>query len=250
MDKQYEEKYHELEEKHWWFMARRHVVLQLVKQLGVSKEAKILDIGASGGALAWHLKEQGYLDLYLVDNSPHAINKCHSRGMVNAFLMDGEAPDFAAGSFDLLIASDCLEHLEHDERALSNWSELLKDGGVAIIFVPAYRFLWSEHDVINQHFKRYDKTTLLKKLHAAGFAVLRAGYWNFLLFFPTVLYRLCSRFFTRGKAQANQLFFTPSWINRVIVSWMKVENKAMRWITYPFGVSTFAIVKKDSSKKA
>jgi predicted SAM-dependent methyltransferase len=62
--------------------------------------------------------------------------------------------------FDVIIASDCLEHLKEDEKALKNWYELLNKNGVAFIFVPAFMSLWSYHDEYNMHYRRYTNSEL------------------------------------------------------------------------------------------
>ena len=175
MDKAYEEKYHQIEEWNWWFIARRKAILSLLKN--TDKKSKILDIGCAGGPLLNDLKNQGFENASGADFSAEAVAKCKQRGL-QAYQMDAHNLQFEPNNFDLLIASDSLEHLEFDEKALKNWYNILKPGGRILVFVPAYMFLWSEHDTVNHHFRRYTKTELTKKMQQAGFTVKRSCYWN------------------------------------------------------------------------
>jgi SAM-dependent methyltransferase len=240
LDKAYEEKYHDIEEWNWWFVARRRAVLSLLKNTG--KKSKILDIGCAGGPLLNDLKQQGFENAAGADFSEEAVAKCERRGL-KAYQMDAHNLEFAPNSFDLLIASDSLEHLEFDEKALANWYSILKPGGRIIVFVPAYKFLWSEQDVVNFHFRRYTRANLVAKMQKAGFNVTRKGYWNFSVFFPTAVFRLLQNLKNKispSKEAKDQLSgFNPA-LNKMLIGWMSVENKVFKAMPFPCGVSVFA----------
>jgi SAM-dependent methyltransferase len=240
LDKAYEEKYHDIEEWNWWFVARRRAVLSLLKNTG--KKSKILDIGCAGGPLLNDLKQQGFENVAGADFSAEAVAKCEGRGL-KAYQMDAHNLEFAPNSFDLLIASDSLEHLEFDEKALTNWYSILKPGGRIIVFVPAYKFLWSEQDVVNFHFRRYTRTNLVAKMQKAGFNVTRKGYWNFSVFFPTAVFRLLQNLKNKispSKEAKDQLSgFNPA-LNKMLIGWMSAENKVFKAMPFPCGVSVFA----------
>lgn len=248
MDKDYEIKYHEQEAQNWWFVARRDFILRQLKEHKISLDAKILDIGSSGGILSLELIKNGYQNTYSLDYSPDAIALCKQRGLKNVFVMDGHYPDFPDNEFDVIIASDCLEHLEKDELALNNWYKILKPAGLAFVYVPAYMWLWSKHDDINFHFRRYTEKELISKLQKAGFTNLKSGYWNFMIFFPTSIVRLLQKLGNKNKAKKgandDQLVLLPKPINQLLIKWVIFENKVASKIKYPFGVSTFSIAKK------
>ena len=187
MDKEYEIKYHSEEENNWWFVARRNAILKLLGK--VDKSAKILDIGCAGGPLLLDLKAAGFKNAYGLDFSENAVSKCKERGLENVFVMDGHDPKFDTESFDIIISSDSLEHLENDMKALKNWHTILKPNGTLFIFVPAFMYLWSEHDEINHHYRRYTSDNLKKKVESVGFKVEKESYWNFCMFFPTAIYK-------------------------------------------------------------
>ena len=247
MDKAYEEKYHSIEHSNWWFLSRRNAIRSLLKDYDHS--LKILDIGCAGGPLLIDLQHDGFTNLYGLDFSEEAIKTCKERGLSNVFVMDGHYPDFEENSFDIIISSDSLEHLEKDEVALANWHKILKPNGELFVFVPAYLFLWSGHDVINHHYRRYSKHLLKSRIMNAGFKIERSHFWNFAIFFPTAVFRLFQRAFFASKinkAPKDQLDSFNPLVNKLLIGWMKLENKLFKSIGLPVGVSTFVKAKKIS----
>ncbi|MBK9336403.1 MAG: methyltransferase domain-containing protein [Lewinellaceae bacterium] len=248
MDKQYEKQYHELEKVHWWFVSRRRKVLSLLK---ATPDKTYLDIGCSSGYLLQELIEKGAdpANVYGVDISPEGIQECLNKGLKNTFVMDATHIDLRQNHFDYIIASDCLEHIEEDRTALQNWYSLLKPGGAIIVFVPAFLFLWSPHDVVNHHFRRYTNAELREKLRAAGFDVQRTGYWNFVLFFPIALFRFLRNGLRKlgfGEKEATaDLKPTPAPVNGLLKTLLGIENGLMEVVRFPFGVSTFCIARKQ-----
>ena len=188
MQKNYEDYMHYVDDNHWWLKSRRHTILQLLKNK--NKNANILDIGSSQGLLLKELLKMGYdpSNLYAIDISESAIQKCNKLG-INASIMDANDLQFPPESFDIIISSDSLEHLKDDIRSLKSWHNVLKKDGELIVFVPAFRFLWSVHDEILHHYRRYSLSELKNKLKSCGFKILRSGYWNNSLFMPILCYR-------------------------------------------------------------
>ncbi|MCF8379286.1 MAG: class I SAM-dependent methyltransferase [Bacteroidales bacterium] len=249
MDCEYEQIYHSVELEHWWFVARRETIYSFLKKY--SKKSMVLDIGCSSGLLLSGIRDEGFFleNLYGIDISEKAIRNCKVNGIQNAFVMDAEKIEFRDKKFDIIIASDCLEHLQNDRNALENWYSLLNDDGIAIIFVPAFSFLWSHHDVVNKHVKRYTRSELTKLINNANFAIVKSGYWNFLFFFPafmirklnTILLKISSK---KENDKTGDLFLPPKNVNKVLIKLLKLETRLIAKIRFPFGVSTFAIGKK------
>lgn len=240
MEKGYEEKYHQIEEYNWWFVARRRSILGLLGR--TDKRAKILDIGCAGGPLLNDLKKLGFENVSGIDFSAEAVEKCKQRGL-SAFQMDAHNLQFEPNSFDVLVASDSLEHLEFDTKALQNWYNVLKPGGKIFVFVPAYMFLWSEHDAVNLHYRRYTKSELVKKMQDAGFKIKRKGYWNFAIFFPTAVFRVLQRIKNKispSKEAKDQLSGFDGLTNKILLGWMGAENAVFKNAAFPCGVSVFA----------
>jgi SAM-dependent methyltransferase len=248
MDKAYEARYHLSEESNWWFVARRDFILRWMYETGIRPESRILDIGSGGGALALFLHSAGFPSVTCIDFSENAIAVCKSRGIQDASVHDAQRFSFEE-PFDLLIASDCLEHLENDELALQTWFKNLKPGGHALILVPAHKALWSQHDVINHHFRRYSLTELKTKVQQAGFQVSRTAYWNALLFLPL---RLMSLFRRKPDKEAvipenaPAIFALPGWFNKLLITWLKLENKWIVKRNAPCGVSAWVSAEKPA----
>lgn len=241
MEKEFEKKYHQTEKKHFWFKARRKYILQLLKNQ--PKHAKILDIGCSSGLLLKELIDSGFdsNNLFGIDISSQAIKNCKENGITNAFVMDAQSTELNT-TFDVIIASDCLEHIKNDEKALENWHHNLKPNGLLLVFVPAYKILWSTHDDVNMHFRRYTKNELKRKLEKNCFKINKSSYWNFFLFFPVLLIRL---FFKLNPAKNGDLNQIPRF-NSFFYHLVNFENKLLNYFNFPFGVSAFCIAKKKS----
>ena len=226
MKKEYEEKYHQLEETHWWFQGRRHLVRALVRRCvdGVASDAEI-DISVDG------------------------IELCQQRGLTDTHVMDAQKLSFGDERFDVITASDVLEHLADARQAVREWRRVLKPGGVLIVFVPAFQFHWSEHDQINKHFKRYRGSELRQLLAENGFVLARSSYWNFLLFWPVAIVRLIRRLRPKREAFGGDIRPAPALLNRALTWLLRFENSLLlRGLNYPVGVSVLAMGRKPAAR--
>ena len=252
MDLTYEAKYHQLEEEHWWFASRRDAVYDLIKQLKLSNSAAILEIGCSGGPLMQRLRAAGYTDLTGIDVSVPAIELAQARNVPNVSVMDGAALAFGDARFDLVIASDVLEHIEDEGRALWEWTRVLRPGGQLLVFVPAHAYLWSEHDVVNHHFRRYSRPGLMAALERAGLRVERSSFWNAAMYFPTAALRLGRRLVSgpvspvQKPGATGDLHHFAGPTNTLLLLWVKLENRLLRRLNLPLGVSVFALAQKPA----
>jgi len=245
MEKDFEKKYHDVETDHWWFKSRRKYLLDLLRN--APKDSKILDIGCSSGIFLKDLEKLGFSveNLYGVDISDKAIANCKANGIPNAFVMDAQNITLAQ-TFDIIIASDCLEHLQDDEQALKNWKSLLKVGGMMYVFVPAFMSLWSYHDVVNMHYRRYTNAELKSKIAAENLQILKSSYWNFFLFLPVYGFRKVSSVFQKNKTGESDISIGNSFVNKALLQLIVFENKLLKAFNFPFGVSTFCIARKSA----
>ena len=242
MEATYERKYHQLEKQHWWFVGRRAIIAQLLKK--VPKGAQLLEIGCSSGIFLQLLKQKGYNHVTGIDISKQAIANCKRQRLQSVSVMDGAQTKFKTSQFDVIIASDVLEHIKQDTKALKEWKRILKPNGLLIVFVPAFPLLWSQHDVHNQHCRRYTKTTLRQLLSQAGFSSsLRISYWNTLLFLPTIAIRLLQRLLHKKGKKKDNLHETPAFLNGLFLLLLRFEHMLLRFINLPVGVSVFAVVR-------
>lgn len=246
MEIDYERTYHRFESDHWWFVARRQIVRDLVVQQTQGRDGQILELGCSGGQLMQELRGLGYTRITGIDISADAVSLCRNAGL-DARLMDAQTLAFDDESFDVLTASDVLEHLQDERRALQEWRRVLKPGGLLIIFVPAFMFLWTEHDEANKHYRRYTARQLVGSLQANGFRVERSSYWNVTLFPPVAAIRLGRRLMPKPARSSGQgdLHPAPKAVNVLLVRLLKFENSLLRMgMNSPFGISTFAVARK------
>ena len=240
MLKEYEIKYHKLEKEQFWFKAIRKLILQLI---GDNKEQLvILDIGCSGGVLLDELRENGFNDIYGIDLSEDGINICQYNRHKNTYVMDAAKTEFKDNMFDLIIASNVLEHIENDEDALKEWNRILKKDGLLIVIVPAFKFLWSEHDIVNAHFRRYRKNELETKIRK-NFELIKISYWNFILFFPVFAVRMVQLLIKPKPTLTGDLIDFNPILNKCLYSILWTENKLLKFIVLPVGISLFTVVK-------
>jgi SAM-dependent methyltransferase len=246
MDEAYELKYHVQEEKHWWFESRRNIIINLLKK--TDRNSTILEIGCSGGQLIQALNRRGFKNVQGIDISQQAIDLCRQKDIHDVFVMDGSKPAFGDGQFDIVIASDVLEHIEDEQKALKEWNRILKPAGKLIVFVPAFKILWSKHDEANHHYRRYSKLDLIRVLEKAQFEIDRSSYWNFILFFPTSLVRLVQRIVSKyGQKSGDQLVELNRVANKVLVYLVKTENILLKVLNFPVGISVFATASKKTA---
>ncbi len=249
MKKEYEAQYQSVEENHWWILGRRQLVRKLVLQSNTNRTCRILEIGCSGGPLIQQLHTDGYACVTGIDISAEAIALSQQRGLKDAQVMDAQQLSFPDESFDVITASDVLEHIEHAPRALSEWHRALRPGGTLIVFVPAFMFLWTEHDDANRHFRRYRKTELNRLLAHSGFVVTRSSYWNFFLFFPIALIRLLKKLLpVSSTVEHGDMNEPPKFLNRFLFALLRWENRLFcLGVNWPWGVSVMAIARKKDA---
>jgi len=245
MEENYEKQYHDVEGNHWWFKSRRNFLLDLLSN--APKNSKILDIGCSSGMFINDLMKAGFQkeNLFGIDISENAIANCKKNGIQNSYVMDAQNITLEE-KFDILIASDSLEHLEDDAKALQNWKSLLKPNGKMYIFVPAFMSLWSHHDEVNMHYRRYTNEELQQKLKAQNLTLEKTGYWNCFLFPPVYLFRKINNLIGKNKSEEGDIKEVSPIVNSLLVSLVSFENKLLKYVRLPAGVSTFCIAKKKT----
>jgi ubiquinone/menaquinone biosynthesis C-methylase UbiE len=237
------ERYLAVEETQWWCKARREAVADLVRRTTPARTARMLEIGCSGGVLLRDLGAAGYRDLHGIDISEAAIAAARRRGFTRVSQMDATRLTFDDGSFDLVIASDVLEHIEDDISALKEWRRVLSSRGKLIVFVPAFQALWSSHDKANDHVRRYSGSQLRHALEEAGFNIERLSCWNMTLAVPGLLLSLLERILPGSPRDSDTggLVQPVEPVNAALHQIIAVENKTLRYVNLPFGASVFAI---------
>jgi len=245
MDKAYFKDYYHLERNHWWFRARLAILEDRIQKLtegntGVS----ILNAGVATGATSQMLENFG--DVTSLEYDEECCSFLRSElGMEVTHGSLTELP-YANETFDLVCAFDVIEHIEDDGAALTEIKRVLKKDGSYCITVPAYQFLWSEHDEINHHFRRYTKKELLSKLDRADLPSTYSSYFNFWLFGPIAGIRSLSRLLPAKKGSSKPIsdferLKNRSLSDRLFRSIFQSEKALLsKGIRFPFGISILA----------
>jgi 2-polyprenyl-3-methyl-5-hydroxy-6-metoxy-1,4-benzoquinol methylase len=248
MRPEFENRYHKVEAEHWWFVGRRDLLSSLLRDADPDPLSRILDVGCAGGATLRRLRADGYTQVVGIDLSPEAIARCRDSGLQDTYEMDAQKPAFPDGSFDVILASDILEHVPDERAALQAWFRLLRPRGTLIALVPAFMALWSPHDEANHHHRRYRLAELRRCLEASGFETRRASYWNFLLFVPAALVRIIQRMMPGATADHVDLRVPPSFANALLASLLRGENRLLRaGLSWPFGLSALVVARRPGS---
>ena len=226
---------HELEDRHWWFRGRREVIWALLRRAGIPPAPRILDAGCGTGR---NLEEFARLGpVRGVDASPDAVRFCRARNVAPVVQAELEALPFDDASFDLVLACDVIEHIADDAAALTDLRRVTASGGRLLVTAPAYRWLWSHHDEIHHHKRRYTRPQLLRRVADAGWRPLVQTYFNALLLAPIAAARARERLL-RGAPSSTDYDLTPRWMNAVLAWPMSAEARAIeRGARFPAGVS-------------
>lgn len=232
-----------LEDRHWWFLARRGIVAKIIAGLKLPQRARILDAGCGTGGNLAMLCNFGEVEAVEMDDGARALAAAKELATVSS----GNLPDalpFQGAEFDLITLLDVLEHVADDEAALESLSGLLRPGGYLVMTVPAFSFLWSEHDEIHRHYRRYRKRELEDKVGQAGMDVVYASYFNTLLFPLVAAVRMAGRLLKRRKG--GDLAMPGRWANRLLYSVFASERALLGRMRLPFGVSLLLVARKVS----
>lgn len=237
----------EVEDDHWWFVGRRAIVftqidqLQLLRQsLPVDGTAEILDIGCGTGATMDALKSYGRVQG--IDLSMLPLSFSRQRGHERVLCASATSLPFPDGHFDLVTALDVIEHLVDDVAGLREIFRVLKPGGRAVLFVPAFQSLWGPNDVQSGHQRRYRRRQFLEAIAAAGLAVEKISYANFAMFLPIWLGRRILSLLGRHEQSENRI--NHRLLNRWLAALFSAEAGWLKRHELPFGVSLLCVARR------
>jgi SAM-dependent methyltransferase len=222
---------YELEDSHWWFRGRRAVIQAMLGRTPLATAPRILDAGCGTGR---NLAEYARLgEASGIDPSPEAVAFCRARGLDDVKQSGVEELPFEDGAFDLVTATDVLEHIPDDRAAARELRRVARPGGSLLVTVPAYEWLWSQHDDSHHHQRRYTLRRLRSTLIGAGWRPVVQTYFNSILLAPIAVVRALT-----GDEQRSDYDMAPGPLNQALFLAMRSEAALIeRGGRLPAGVS-------------
>jgi SAM-dependent methyltransferase len=241
MDRDYELQTHRAEDHHWWYRGRRAVLEQVIADLPLPAQPRILDAGCGSGRNMVELARRGTVTGVELS----ATSACLARGRETGRVIEGSVAEmpFEPGSFDLAVCLDVLEHLQDDLGALRELRRVVTAGGSLLVTVPAYQWLWSGHDVINHHRRRYTRRSLLAVAERVGWECRRTTYFNSLLLPVAIMLRVLERLSPKTTESSLDLWIPPEPLNWLLQQPLELEAALLgRGARIPAGLSLLAVL--------
>lgn len=234
-----------MQDTYWWFIAKRKIICSLIEKYikpNRSSKLRILDVGCGMGALLRQLSDYG--DIYGMDCEEEAVNYC--RTIYGERIRYGKLPKeipFEEQSFDLVVLSDCLEHVDEDYESLKNIHGLLREeDSLLVLTVPALMSLWSYNDEFVHHKRRYDKQQLMDIVSESGYNIRMCSYYNFWLFPIVWIVRKIKNLFHIQQDDLNGRL--PMFANKILTGIFASERWWLRKSAFPIGVSLILVAAK------
>jgi SAM-dependent methyltransferase len=224
---------------HWWYVARRDVLHDLIsREISLPANARILEIGCGTGHNLSMLAKFGTVEGSELDPASRAM----AIERFGPVIGDARLPDLEGvehGRYDMVALLDVLEHVEDDVAALKGIAKRLKPGGKILITVPQYQWMWSGHDVANHHFKRYSKKSFRAAVAASGLELQMLSSFNSLLFPLAAASRAAAKIRHREGSDDS---LPPPPINGLFRTIFGLERHLIGRVPLPPGVSLAAIL--------
>ena len=238
------------QDRHWYFVGMREIVLSLFGGMEVGSAPQILDIGCGTGQFTPVLLRWGRV--VGIDISPQAMRLNLEKLNPDSILVWGNAQSlpFRNGNFDLVWATSILEHLKEDKTALQEIVRVLKPRGRAVITVPAHHFLWGHNDELAHHQRRYSQVELENLCQECRLKILRSTYYGATLFPPALVVRKVknrlSRVFPKLKEITDFRLASFPFFNRLFLAVLRLENQGLKKVHPPFGMMLFLLAEKKA----
>lgn len=262
MDEVAYRQFRDLEQQHWWFQGRRTIFFSVLdrflearadddcdppEERPPEERPVILDIGCGMGGMLPQLSRYGTAIGF--DMSLESLHHCKERGFHQLAEGDGYHLPFADNSVDLVTLFDCVEHIDDDRTVLRQAARIVKPGGLIMVTVPAYQFLFSDNDVCAHHKRRYTGGELKRKLREAGFTPIKTSYYNVILLpiiVPLVLAKkLKMRLFGVPKTPRSNISYAVNpLLNSILSATFRAERIPMRVLSFPAGHSVLCVARK------
>ena len=242
MQEEYEKIYEKLYLKHWWWRAREKFIIDIVSQYKPKvRDNLILDIGCGNGLIFDSMKPFGKIEG--IEASQNVVNESgRNRGKIKI----GKAKELLLEPkrFDIILLLDVIEHVQDDCDLIDTAKKLLSQEGKIFITVPAHQFLWTKHDDVNLHLRRYNKRTLTSKLSQLNLSILHIEFKFVLVAYIKLLLAIIYKISPK-KSQLESLPIIPNeFISNFLEKLTYFENRLPSFMRF-FGSSIFCIAEID-----
>lgn len=233
----------DVDDRHWWYRGRRRVVRAVLDSLELRPGARLLDAGSGSGRTLDELARYG--SAAGIEVNPAGVEAARTRGHAEVVRAPVEAIPHADAAFDAVTCLDVIEHTPDDVRSLLELRRVTRPGGALVVTVPAYPWLWSRHDEVNRHYRRYTRRALRHAAEAGGWHVERMTGFNAVYLLPAAAVRVARRG-RDGESQSgsSELALTPPALNGVLELPLRAEAALIaRGWSLPAGLSLLAVLR-------
>ena len=233
----YEELYTQ-EATHGWHVGKCRRVLGLIHRFGSSQRQRCLDVGCGTGGFLNRLSDEGFA--VGMDHQAQALQFCRARGNKRLVCSDlSRTPwPFKDAAFDVVTGLDVVEHVEDDAALVAEIHRVLKPGGIVVVNVPAFQWLWSYWDEWNGHKRRYTRFQLDQLMQKCGFVPKWSSYSDWLTLLAIAPLRwFKQRRVKKGLKVGSDNAPLPGWANFLLLQYEQFETFVSRWIRLPWGTS-------------
>jgi SAM-dependent methyltransferase len=230
------------EEEHYWFRGRRRILRRLIAGLPLPTDPAILDVGCGGGRFLVDLARFGRVEA--IEPSATSYEVARARGVGDVIQAPVEELALDGERYDLITCLDVIEHVADDVAGFRRMIEVAQPGAFMVVTVPAFNWLWSEHDRLNHHYRRYATRSLVSSAQQAGWQPVRTTYFNFVLLAPAAVYRLIEGIGARALQPASRtvLTATPPLLSRLLELPLRVESALLgAGVRIPLGLSLLGV---------
>ena len=234
----------EVEDRMWYFRALHDHVRQSLAAMNLAPGSRVLDAGCGTGGLIIRARQWPQQFSWVgIDFMALACQLARERCGAEVDIREANitALPFADATLDAVISLDVVSMVYDPEVAVAEFFRVLRPGGVAVINLPAYMWMWSYHDDAVHTKRRYTRREVADLVRTAGFTVPLLTHWNSLLF-PLVWAR---RKLFRSDADTSDVKEYPGPLDAILGGIMSLE---LAWIRmggiWPWGTSVLAVARK------